>query len=83
MEAWRNGGKSASEGTGTTGAAVSSGSSVAEKLAKSMEAEHERVVAQLLEEQELARRKISEVCRFLFLVFAYFITSCCWNSGCT
>ena len=61
MEAWRNAGKSASEGTGTTTPAVTSGSSVAEKLAKSMEAEHERVVAKLHEEQEMARRKISEV----------------------
>ena len=61
VAAWRNAGKSSSEGTGTAAPAPASGESVAEKLARAMEAEHEKVVAQLQEEQEAARRRIVEV----------------------
>lgn len=59
VAAWRNAGKTTSEGTGTSAAPAAQ--SVAEKLARSMEAEHEKVVALLMEEQEAARRKIVEV----------------------
>jgi hypothetical protein len=73
VAAWRGGGKDSSEGTGTgtgtgtTVVPVSGGLSVAEKLAQSMEAEHEKVVARLMEEQDDARRKIIQAARELEL----------------
>ena len=82
MEAWRNAGKkgtsisTTSESTGTLSSGSVSHRTQAELLAKTMEAEHEKVVAQILQQQEEARLKIMEV-DYEFLFVTNFISAYC------